>query len=83
MTGSSGMLKPGDAHVVMTSSAFSTEGSDGGGRIAGRISSVDRSHVRTCRLGGPDHQQTEVRGLQNGQVVLLASNRYRRIDIAD
>ena len=35
--------------------------------------------MKTCRLGGPDHQQTEVRGLQNGQVVLLASNQYRQI----
>ena len=34
--------------------------------------------MKADRLGGPYHQQTEVRGLQNGQV-LPASNRYRRI----
>ena len=33
MTGSSRNLKPEDDQVVMTSSALSTEGSDGGGRI--------------------------------------------------
>ena len=44
-----------------------------------QIPNVDRTHVKTGRLGGPDHQQTEVRGHQNGQVVLPAFRRYRRI----
>ena len=33
----------------------------------------------TGRLGGPDNWQTGEGLLQNGQVVLHASNRYRRI----
>ena len=34
LTGIYGIFKPDDVQVVMTLSAFSTEGSDGGGRIA-------------------------------------------------
>ena len=74
--GSSGIIRPGDVQVAMTSSAHSTEGSDGGERIAD--TKHPRTHEKTGRLGWPDHLQTEVRGLQDGQVVLLASNRYHR-----
>ena len=37
------------------------------------MTSIDRTHVKTGSVGGPDNWQTRVRGLQKGQVVLLTS----------
>ena len=44
---------PDKVHVAMISSAVLRVSSDGGGRIVNP--SVDRTHVKTGRLGGSDH----------------------------
>ena len=54
MTGSCGIFKPEDVHVVMTSSAFSTEGSDGGKRI---VDTKRRHDSREDRLAGRARSQ--------------------------